>query len=109
MELANADSLIQYVKAWGVGYSTYIVPSPHHCCPKCAKLEKIDSNRAWCQAVIGFSVEQPRRADFALGILILECPVCGTRFWSHLLPEGIWNCMAFCPRWPKRMKHPDLR
>ena len=109
MSLITPDSLIQYVKPWGVGYRPSIKYAACHYCPKCEGLQKVGSNRAWFTAVVGFSRNQPRKSDQGIGILIIECPHCDTRFWSHLDPAGIWNCMLFCPRWPDRLKHPDLR
>lgn len=78
------------------------------CCPGCQSLEKVKGNRHWFEAAIGFSRTKPRQSEEGIGILIFECPNCHTKFWTHLTPDGIWNCMAFCPLWPKEMKHPDL-
>src|SRR3989344_662033 len=109
MELITPDSLVQYVKPWGDSYRESVKYSSYHVCPNCERLQKVRGNRNWFAAVIGFSTYQPRRATGSIGILILECPYCLTKLWTHLPPESIWDCMCFCSRWPDKFKHPSLQ
>ena len=106
---SDPQSLRRYIAPWGESYKQYINYAAHLCCPKCQKLEKVRGNKRWFEAVIGFSETKPRQSSEGIGILIFECPHCYTKFWTHLTPAGIWDCMCFCAQWPKKMKHPDLR
>ena len=92
----------QELRSWGVTWSPDIKYSPNYRCPNCDESYMSDRRRE--EYIIGFSVDQPfvssQMINTVIGILIIECPGCFSKFWFHLIDLQLDRCVRLCPRWP---------
>jgi len=91
---------------WGMKWEPSIKQEGFQICPNCGCWlfgEARDNGIVWYHYIVGFSSVDPRpsgRNDI-VGIFILDCPKCQTKFWQHCCRLNYESARRYCPNWPK--------
>ena len=86
-------------KSWGERYSPSLYHAMDLAC-ECGHwgfdfIMKIDQ-------VVGFSLDgPPSSSGLDIGIVIVECPLCFSKFWFHVREILADKMRHFCSKWPK--------
>ncbi len=97
-------------QSWGVFYTSEIPQSKDWRCLECGwSFYDYEPTLDKYRFVVGFSTEMPCYSTQygIVGILIVECPKCFSKFFFHV--QGLLLDMVVdnCPNWPDALKPPD--
>ena len=90
----------------GVKWNPQIPYDGFKTCPHCGcdlYFHAEDRGKNWFCYMVGFSSTIPRKTSRSkiVGIFILDCPRCQTKFWHHASLLNCENARGLCPYWPK--------
>ncbi len=99
----------QFLRSWGIVYQNDITYSAEYECLECG-WEWIDPKRSTLEAIkerykalVGFSTSVVTGSvkSHVVGIFIIECPKCFSKFWFHCTEGNVDLAKKFCESWPK--------